>query len=57
MPEHPSQTEAALFMSFDDGLKRAFWLGLNFDDAIAVMNSKIAVLQRCRDRGMDPKKY
>ncbi|MFV0409771.1 MAG: hypothetical protein ACK5LJ_08800 [Paracoccus sp. (in: a-proteobacteria)] len=57
MVEHPSQTEAALFMSFDDGLKRAFWLGLNFDDAIAVMNSKIAVLQRCRDRGMDPKKY
>ena len=51
------QPEAALFMSFEDGLKTAFWRGLTFDQAIKVMHDKIAVLERCRDRGLDPKKY
>lgn len=52
-----SQAEAALFMSFEGGLKMAFWRGLTFDEAIQVMREKITALERCRDRGLDPKKY
>ena len=47
----------ALFCSFDDGLRRAFWHDATFDEAITALRDKIAALERCRDRGVDPKKY
>lgn len=53
----PDWDESRLFMSFEEGLKVAFWSGMDFDDAIKVLRDKIAFLERCRDNGLDPKKY
>ena len=54
---HVSKVEAALFMSFDDGLKAAFHSGLTYDQAIQKMREKIELLERCRDNGLDPTAY
>ena len=53
----PHHITAALFMGLEEPLRRAFFHDASFDQAIETLKQKIAVLERCRDRGIDPKTY